>query len=144
VTVKSTDAESLRRRTRSCSARTVDAPGALLDGDLDAGQLAAVAPRALDRVDRHLVARPAGDDDVARDIGDADAPSRPILTLRENRSVCSAPALRPWYARTVAVRTTSRRTTGLSGSCAPAGTAAIATPAITNDSVSRMVSYLLS
>src|SRR6185369_17255308 len=45
----------------------VDASAALVDLDLHPRQLAAVAARALDRVDRDLVARSAGDGDVAGD-----------------------------------------------------------------------------
>jgi hypothetical protein len=119
----------------------IDAPGAFLDDDLDARQLARSPACATASIDTSSPDR--RDDDVARDVGDADAAvaadpdlAREALgTFRRQRcGLC---------ARTVAVRTTSRRTTGLSGP-GPGGTAAIATPAITNDTVSRMVSYLLS
>ena len=61
------------RRITSCSARMSTRPARSSTIDLDAVELAAVAARALDGFDRDLVARAAGDDDVARDIGDAEA-----------------------------------------------------------------------
>src|SRR5207247_2532918 len=55
----------------------VDAPAALVDDDLHTTELAAIAARPLHRVDRHLIARPARDGDVARDVADRDAAVAP-------------------------------------------------------------------
>src|SRR5205814_6670076 len=46
----------------------VDAARPIVDGDPHLGELALIAARSLDRVDRHFVARPAGDHDAARDV----------------------------------------------------------------------------
>src|SRR5262245_9841342 len=51
----------------------VDASGAVVDDNPDRGQFVAVAARALDRIDRHLVARTAGHRDLAGDVFDRHA-----------------------------------------------------------------------
>src|SRR5207248_648152 len=51
----------------------LDAPGPIVDDDLDRAELTAIAARALHRLDRHIVAGAAGDLDVAGDVRDAEA-----------------------------------------------------------------------
>src|SRR5439155_5890311 len=51
----------------------VDAARVLVDFDVDAGELARIAVRPLDRLDGDLISRTACHDDVAREVGDADA-----------------------------------------------------------------------
>ena len=52
----------------------VDASGTLVDVDPDARELARTAARPLDGVDRHLVSRSTGDDNVPGDVDDAEPP----------------------------------------------------------------------
>src|SRR6185295_1562960 len=51
----------------------IDTSAALVDGNLHARQLAPVAARPLDRLNRDLVAGACGHDDVAGDVGEAEA-----------------------------------------------------------------------
>ena len=134
------------RPVARASARTSTRPARSSTTISVARQLAAVAARPLHRLDRHLVARAGGDDDVAGDVRDADAAVASDLHLaREALGLLGAavPAL---------IRARGRRARA-PPSCSPircVGRPAPrparprrARPAITNGSVSRMSVALL-
>jgi len=73
----------------------INPAGAIVDGNLHPRQLAPVAARPLDCLDRDLVAAPAETTMSPAMLPRLNRPSRPIFTLREKRSVCSGPLFLP-------------------------------------------------